>query len=148
MFKHILVPTDGSRLSSKAVKAAAGLAKKLGARLTGVYVIPPYVPPMYGEAAVYVPEVTPKRYKDLAEKEAKKALAAVEIAAQVAGVPCKTLWVTKDQAWDGIIRTARSRKCDLIVMASHGRRGLAGLLLGSETTKVLTHSKVPVLVCR
>jgi len=78
----------------------------------------------------------------------QKALAAIDIAAQVAGVPCKTMWVTKDQAWDGIIRTARSRKCDLIVMASHGRRGLAGLLLGSETTKVLTHSKVPVLVCR
>jgi len=148
MYKHILVPTDGSRLSAKAVKAAAGLAKKLGAKLTGVYVIPPYVPPMYGEAAVYVPEVTPKRYKDLAEKEAKKALAAIEIAAQVAGVPCKTTWVTKDQAWEGIIRTARARKCDLIVMASHGRRGLTGLILGSETTKVLTHSKVPVLVCR
>ncbi len=75
MYKHILVPTDGSRLSAKAVKVAAGLAKKLGAKLTGVYVIPPYVPPMYGEAAMYVPEVTPKRYKDLAEKEAKKALA-------------------------------------------------------------------------
>ncbi|HSH06253.1 MAG TPA: universal stress protein [Burkholderiales bacterium] len=148
MYKHILVPTDGSRLSAKAVKAAAALAKKLGAKLTGVYVIPPYVPPMYGEAAVYVPEVTPKRYKDLAEKEAKKALAAVEIAAQVAGVPCKTTWVTKDQAWEGITRTARARKCDLIVMASHGRRGLTGLILGSETTKVLTHSKVPVLVCR
>jgi len=81
MFKHILVPTDGSRLSAKAVKAAAGLAKKLGARVTGVYVIPPYVPPMYGEAAVYVPEVSPKRYKDLAEKEAKKALASIEKAA-------------------------------------------------------------------
>jgi len=148
MYKHILVPTDGSRLSIKAVKTAAGLAKKLGAKLTAVYVIPPYVPPMYGEAAVYVPEVSPKRYKELAEKEAKKALAAVEIAAQIARVPCKTTWVSNDQAWDGITRTARSKKCDLIVMASHGRRGLAGLLLGSETTKVLTHSKVPVLVCR
>ena len=101
-------------LSGKAAKAAAALAKKLGARLTGVYVIPPYVPPMYGEAAVYVPEVTPKRYKDLAEKEAKKALAAVEIAAQVAGVPCKTTWATHDQAWEGIVKQANAKKADLI----------------------------------
>ena len=148
MYKHILVPTDGSRLSAKAVKAAARLAKTLGARLTGLYVIPPYVPPMYGEAVVYVPEVSPKRYKELSEKEAKKALAAVEIEAQTAAVPCKVVSLTADQAWQGIIRTARAKKCDLIVMASHGRRGLTGLLLGSETTKVLTHSKTPVLVCR
>ena len=148
MFKHILVPTDGSRLSAKAVKVAVKLAKQIGAKLTGVYVIPPYVPPMYGEAAIYVPEITPRRYKELSEKEAKKALAVVEIDAQTARVPCKTLWLTDDQAWKGITRSAKSRKCDLIVMASHGRRGLSGLLLGSETTKVLTHSKVPVLVCR
>ena len=148
MYKHILVPTDGSRLSAKAIKAAARLAKTLGARLTGVYVIPPYVPPMYGEAAIYVPEISPKRYKELSEKEARKALAKVEDEAKAAQVPCKTAWLTDDQAWNGIIKTARSKKCDLIVMASHGRRGLSGLLLGSETTKVLTHSKVPVLVCR
>ena len=148
MYKHILVPTDGSRLSVKAIKAAAQLAKAIGAKLTGVYVIPPYVPPMYGEAVVYVPEVSPRRYKELSQKEAKKALAAVEIEAQTAGVPCKALSVTADQAWQGIIRTAHAKKCDLIVMASHGRRGLTGLLLGSETTKVLTHSKTPVLVCR
>lgn len=148
MYKHILVPTDGSRLSVKAIKAAAQLAKAIGAKLTGVYVIPPYVPPMYGEAVVYVPEVSPRRYKELSQKEAKKALAAVEIEAQTAGVPCKALSVTADQAWQGIIRTAHAKRCDLIVMASHGRRGLTGLLLGSETTKVLTHSKTPVLVCR
>jgi nucleotide-binding universal stress UspA family protein len=148
MFKHILVPTDGSRLSAKAVKVAAKLAKQFGAKLTGVYVIPPYVPPMYGEAAIYVPEITPRRYKELSEKEAKKALAVVEIEAKTAGVPCKTLWLTDDQAWNGIVRSAKSKRCDLIVMASHGRKGLSGLLLGSETTKVLTHSKVPVLVCR
>ena len=148
MYKHILVPTDGSRLSVKAVKAAVQLAKTLGAKVTGLYVIPPYVPPMYGEAVVYVPEVSPKRYKELSEKEAKKALAAVEIEAQTAAVPCKVVSLTADQAWQGIIRTARAKKCDLIVMASHGRRGLTGLLLGSETTKVLTHSKTPVLVCR
>ena len=148
MYKHILVPTDGSRLSAKAVKAAARLAKQFGARLTGVYVIPPYVPPMYGEAAIYVPEISPKRYKELSEKEAAKALEVVEREAKSAEVTCKTAWVTDDQPWEGIVKAARSKKCDLIVMASHGRRGLSGLLLGSETTKVLTHSKVPVLVCR
>jgi nucleotide-binding universal stress UspA family protein len=148
MYKHILVPTDGSRLSAKAVKAAATLAKQFGARLTGLYVIPPYVPPMYGEAAIYVPEISPKRYKELSEKEAAKALEVVEREAKSAEVACKTAWVTDDQPWEGIVKAARSKKCDLIVMASHGRRGLSGLLLGSETTKVLTHSKVPVLVCR
>ena len=148
MYKHILVPTDGSRLSAKAVKAAAALAKQVGARLTGVYVIPPYVPPMYGEAAIYVPEITPRRYKELSEKEAAKALAMVEREARSAQVTCKTAWLTDDQPWQGIVKSARKKKCDLIVMASHGRRGLSGLLLGSETTKVLTHSKVPVLVCR
>jgi len=148
MYKHILVPTDGSKLSAKAIRAAARLAKSLGAKLSGVFVIPPYVPPVYGEAVIYVPEVTPKRYKEITGREAKKALAAVEVEAQTAGVECKTVAVTADQAWQGIVRTARARDCDLIVMASHGRRGLAGLLLGSETTKVLTHSKTPVLVCR
>jgi nucleotide-binding universal stress UspA family protein len=148
MYKHILVPTDGSRLSAKAVKAAAALAKQFGARLTGVYVIPPYVPPMYGEAAIYVPEITPRRYRELSEKEAAKALAVVEREARSVQVACKTAWLTDDQPWQGIVRSARKKKCDLIVMASHGRRGLSGLLLGSETTKVLTHSKVPVLVCR
>jgi nucleotide-binding universal stress UspA family protein len=148
MYKHILVPTDGSRLSAKAVRTAARLAKQFGARVSGIYVIPPYVPPMYGEAAIYVPEITPKRYKELSEKEARKALAVLEIEARTAGVPCKIGWVTADQAWEGIVRQAKSKKADLIVMASHGRRGLSGLLLGSETTKVLTHSKIPVLVCR
>ena len=148
MYKHVLVPTDGSKLSAKAVKTAARLAARLGARITGMYVIPPYVPPMYGEAAIYLPEITPKRYKELSEKEARKALAVVEIEARTAGVPCKVGWLTADQAWDGIVRQAKTKKADLIVMASHGRRGLSGLLLGSETTKVLTHSKIPVLVCR
>jgi len=148
MFKHILVATDGSKLAAKAVKSGVKLAKALGARVTGVYVIPPYVPPMYGEAAIYVPEVTPKRYKDLSEKEAKKALALVEIEAQTSRVPCSVVYPVNDQAFQGVIRTAQSKKCDLIVMASHGRGGLAGLILGSETTKVLAHSKIPVLVCR
>ncbi|MDH4190135.1 MAG: universal stress protein [Betaproteobacteria bacterium] len=148
MFKHILVATDGSKLAARGVKAGVRLAKSIGAKVTGVYVIPPYTPPVYGEAAIYIPEVTPKRYKELTEKEARKALALVEIEAQTAGVACKTLSISADQAWQGITRAAGSKKCDLIVVTSHGRGGLAGLILGSETTKVLAHTKIPVLVCR
>ena len=148
MYKHILVSTDGSKLSLKAVKAAVKLAGCLGARLTGVYVMPEYVPPIYGEAAMYIPEASPRSFKEAVEKEAKAALAAIAKDAAAAGMRCMTLKVINAQPWSAIINTARSRKCDLVVMASHGRRGLAGLLLGSETTKVLTHSKIPVLVCR
>jgi nucleotide-binding universal stress UspA family protein len=89
-----------------------------------------------------------RSYKELKEKEAKKALALVDIEAQTAGLQASTMSVTGDQPWEAIIGAVRSKKCDLIVMASHGRRGLSGLLLGSETAKVLTHSKIPVLVCR
>ena len=148
MYKHILVSTDGSKLSLKAIKAAASLAGSLGARLTGVYVMPEYVPPIYGEAAMYIPEASPRHFKEAVDKEAAAALAVVAKQAAAAGVRSTGLKVTNAQPWSAIISTARSKKCDLIVMASHGRRGLAGLLLGSETTKVLTHSKFPVLVCR
>lgn len=148
MTKHILVPTDGSKLSLKAIGHAAALAKATGARLTGLYVMAPFSPSMYGEAAVYVPEMTRKRYEELAQREADKALEALAKAARAAGVALKGITTTNFSPWDGIVRTAKAKKCDLIVMASHGRKGLAGLVLGSETTKVLTHSKVPVLVCR
>jgi nucleotide-binding universal stress UspA family protein len=148
MFKHILVSTDGSKLSGKAIRAAVRLAAATGAKLTGTYVIPPYVEPMYGEAAMYVPAVSPKRYKELTAREARKALASVEIEARTGGVEYRGASLVAGTPWEGIIRAAKARKCDLIVMASHGRRGLAGLVLGSETTKVLTHSKIPVLVCR
>jgi nucleotide-binding universal stress UspA family protein len=148
VFKHILVATEGSKLSNKAIKAAVRLAAGLGAKLTGVYVIPAYVPPIYGEAAIYVPQVSAKQFRDLTEKEARKALALVETEARSAGVACATLHVTNNQVWEGLLKAASAKKCDLIVMASHGRRGLSALVLGSETSKVLTHSRIPVLVCR
>jgi nucleotide-binding universal stress UspA family protein len=148
MFKHILVPTDGSKLSAKAIRIAVRLARDTGAKVTGAYVIAPYVPPAYGEAAIYVHAVSQKRYKALTEREARKALAAVEVDARTSGIEYGSTMLTAMNPWEGIIRAAKAKKCDLIVMASHGRRGLAGLLLGSETTKVLTHSKTPVLVCR
>ena len=148
MFKHLLVSTDGSKLSAKAIRTAVRLARAAGAKLTGAYVIAPFVPPAYGEGMVYMPALSPRRYKEAAEREARKALAVVEIEARTAGAEYGSAMLTANNPWEGIIRAAKARKCDLIVMASHGRRGLAGLLLGSETAKVLTHSKIPVLVCR
>ena len=148
MFKHILIPTDGSKLSAKAIRMAVRLARDTGARVTGVYVVPTYVAPAYGDGIIYVPGVSPKRYKAMTEREARKALAVIKIEAQTAGIAYAGTTQTASNPWEGIIRAARAKKCDLIVMASHGRRGLAGLLLGSETVKVLTHSKFPVLVCR
>jgi nucleotide-binding universal stress UspA family protein len=146
MYKHILVPTDGSTLSTKAIKTAAKLAKICGARLTGLSVIPPNPMPIYAESVSY--GIAPRNYKEIKEKEAKKALAVVKIEAETSGVQSSTLSLTADQPWRAVISTARSKHCDLIVMASHGRSGLSALLLGSETAKVLTHSKIPVLVCR
>ena len=146
MYRHILVPTDGSRLSAKAIRAAARLAKICGARLTGLTVMPPNPMPIYAESVSY--GIAPRNYREIREKAAKKALAVVTIEAETSGVQASTLSLTADQPWRAIIGTARARRCDLIVMASHGRSGLSALLLGSETAKVLTHSKVPVLVCR
>ena len=148
MFKHILVSTDGSKLSRKAIRTAVRLAAATGAKLTGVFVIAPFMPPVYGEGVVYSQVVSPKRYKEVTGREARKALAVVEIEARTAGAEYRGATLTAVNPWEGIIRSAKAKKCDLIVMASHGRRGLAGLLLGSETSKVLTHSKIPVLVCR
>ena len=148
MYRHILVSTDGSKLSGKAIRSAVRLADATGAKVTGVYVTVPFTAPAYGEGVMYMPAMSPKRYKEVTEREARKALAAVEIEARTGGVQYATMMLTADNPWEGIIRAAKAKRCDLIVMASHGRRGLAGLILGSETTKVLTHSKVPVLVCR
>jgi len=149
MYKHLLVPTDGSPLSLKAAKAAAALAKALKADLTAVYITPRWMPPVGSEGSMpsHLGELE-SDYRAARKKEAAKALERVGAVAAEARVECEQLHVTSEEPWDGIIRTATRRKCDLIVMASHGRRGLAGLLIGSETHKVLTHSKIPVLVCR
>ena len=149
MFRHILIPTDGSKLAAKGVKAGVGLAKALGAKVTGLYVIFPYVPPAYGEAALYyLPGVSPQESKKLYEKQARKALAALEAEARKARVRCSSRYVTSGQPWQAILRLARSAKCDAIAMASHGRGGIGGLILGSETTHVLANSRIPVLVVR
>jgi len=148
MFKHILVSTDGSPLAQKGVQAGVRLAAALGAKVTGVCVIPPWRTPVYGEGVTYGVPRSPAQYKEAMEKAARKALAAVEIEAETAGVPCATQFVTAERAWEGILRVAKARRCDLLSIASHGRGGLSGLLIGSETQRVLAHSKLPVLVTR
>lgn len=147
-YKHILVPTDGSALSLKAAKHAASLAKDLDAKITAVYVTRPWTPPVAEESAVVASFArTEAAYRKRVEAEAEKAL---EKVAKAAGTRLKLGKVRIDafQPWEGIVKAARNSKCDLIVMASHGRGALGGLVLGSETTKVLSHSKTPVLVCR
>lgn len=149
MFKHILIPTDGSRLAARGVRAGVKLAKSLGAKVTGLYVIFPYVPPAYSEAALYyLPGVSTRESKKFYERQAQKALDALRAEAKRSGVRCATRFVTMGQPWQAILKAARGARCDAIVMSSHGRGGLGGLLLGSETTRVLANSKIPVLVVR
>ncbi|MGE5522929.1 MAG: universal stress protein [Rhodospirillaceae bacterium] len=146
MFKNILVPTDGSEQSQAAVRAAVDLAKLHGARLTGIHVIPDYHLLIAYEGAF--DPITEERIEEEAKARAASYLSYVEEKATSAGVPCRTVCETSDHPYDAILRTAETHGCDLIVMTSHGRKGLAAVLLGSETRKVLTHARMPVLVVR
>ena len=148
MYKHILVPTDGTKLSDKAIRSAVDLAAIVGAKLTGLHVLPPYNLAISGYEIAPVVVVSPAEYRKASAKAAKSALDKVEKAARAAGVTFASLSVTDEHPWEAIVRSATDRKCDLIVMASHGRRGISAVLLGSETQKVLTHSKLPVIVVR
>lgn len=147
MYKHLLVATDGSKLSDKAVNHAIALAKKLGANMTVFYAAPGYPEPMYSEGVVYqmIPQ---KEYAAAAAADAEKILAKVAKRAATAGVAADTRHALSHLPWEAILSAARKEKCDVIVMGSHGRGGLAALLLGSETQKVLAHSKLPVIVVR
>jgi len=147
MFKHILVPTDGSELSNDTVRRAVDFAKEAGAKVTFFFCKPDYPMAFYGEGALIDP-TTPERFAEMAEAQAQEILAAAEGQAKAAGVNYTSHSVTSDIPYEAIIEAAASAGCDLIFMASHGRRGFSGLLLGSETQKVLTHSKIPVLVYR
>lgn len=146
MFTNILIPTDGSDKSQHAVRAAVELAKVHKARIIGIHVIPDYHLLIAYEGAF--DPVTEERIEQEAKARADKYLAFVRGAAEEAGVTCDTICETSDHPYDAILKTADARKCDLIVMTSHGRKGLAGVLLGSETRKVLTHAKTPVLIVR
>lgn len=147
MFKHILVPTDGSQLSSDTVKRAIAFAKETGAKITFFFAKPDYPVAFYGEGALIDP-TTPDKFAEMAEQQAKEILAANEAAAKAEGVVSATVSSVSDIPYEAIIAAAEEAGADLIFMASHGRRGISGLLLGSETQKVLTHSKIPVLVYR
>jgi nucleotide-binding universal stress UspA family protein len=147
MFKHILVATDGTRFSLKAVKTAVGLAAKLGARLSAVHVLPATAYDFVGDI-VSTRLISPAEARSREAKVAKTVFRSFNTMAATARVKVQAAVITSDDVHDSIIAAAKKNRCDLIVMASHGRRGLTGLLLGSETHKVVTHSKVPVLVCR
>ena len=146
MFKNILIPTDGSEQSQRAIRAGIDLAKLHGARVTGIHVIPDYHLLIAYEGAF--DPVTEERIEEEAKARAETYLSFIRKSAADAGVECATVCETSDHPYDAILRTAESNKCDLILMTSHGRKGLAAVLLGSETRKVLTHATVPVLVMR
>jgi nucleotide-binding universal stress UspA family protein len=145
MYKHILIPTDGSPQSQQAIAGAVELAKSIGAKVTGIFAAPPATPIVYREN---LPAAfgTMAENKQMIDESAARYLDVIRQAAKQAGVPCEVMTVTSDYPADTILETAEEQKCDLIVMATHGRRGLSGVLLGSETQRVVTHAKIPVLV--
>jgi nucleotide-binding universal stress UspA family protein len=145
MYKHILIATDGSELAGKAVAAGFDLARGLGARITAVTVTEPWSAMVTGEAVLAFPV---DEYEKSAIENASHILSGVTKLARKANIDCATVHAKDQYPADGILETAKSKACDLIVMASHGRRGLTRLLLGSQAVQVLTHSTVPVLICR
>lgn len=147
MFKRILIPTDGSPVAEKAIKAGVALAAEMGASVTGYYAIEPAPTHIYGEGYLAdrkLVEELDKRSREVAQRAVDK----VAAEAKTAGVKCETVVGKAVLPYKGIVDTADQNKCDAIFMASNGHRGLTGLLVGSVTQKVLTHSKTPVLVFR
>jgi nucleotide-binding universal stress UspA family protein len=144
MFKHILLPIDGSDLSHKAISAAVEFARTTGARLTPYMCVEEYPYVLSTDSSHEKRDV----FKQRVEAAARQELSRVEASAALAGVPCTGHVSTAAAPFRGIIHSAQDLGCDVIFMASHGRSGISGLLLGSETQKVLTHSTIPVLVFR
>lgn len=147
MFKHILIPTDGSAVASKAIKAGVALAKEMSAKVTGYYAVEPPPTHIYGEGYLADRKLV-EELERRAHEVAQKSVDEISAAAKAAGVKCDTVVDKAVLPYKGIIEAAERNKCDAIFMASNGHRGLTGLLLGSVTQKVLTHSKTPVLVFR
>ncbi|MEO8156650.1 MAG: universal stress protein [Betaproteobacteria bacterium] len=145
MFKNILIPTDGSALSKKAIKAGVDLARATGARVTGFYSPERYEILAYGE---YFPPdlISRSEWDDRSKKTAARFLSVIEKEAANAGVRYTGLYLDSVTPWEAIVEAAKKKKCDLIFMASHGRSGISSLLLGSQAAKVLSHSRIPVLV--
>jgi nucleotide-binding universal stress UspA family protein len=145
LYHRLLLPTDGSEASQRAILAGVDFARDIGAEVVGLTATPPFHllsadPDVIGDTA--------DQYADASRARGRRLLDDVESAAREAGVRCRLEQTVSDEPWQAIVETARRLGCDLIVMASHGRRGLSGLLLGSETQKVLVHSAIPVLVHR
>ncbi|MBP0620879.1 universal stress protein [Cupriavidus consociatus] len=145
MVKHMLVAVDGSALSDTAYRKAIELARPLKASITAMQVVAHYDVMRLQTALL---QDTRARYMEEAYRQAEEYLASIANEAAAAGVTCDTVCLTGDHIFQAILDEAEARKCDLIVMASHGRRGLQALLIGSETQRVLTHTKIPVLVYR
>lgn len=145
MFKHLLLPTDGTDASQSTVLEGVRLAKAFNARITGISVVPKFHLLTFNTTMI---EDTKEVFIAESRSQANKYLTVLNEAADKAGVPCEIEVVVSDHPYEAIIHVAKSRGCDLIMMASHGRRGMQSLLIGSETQKVLTHSKIPVLVYR
>jgi nucleotide-binding universal stress UspA family protein len=145
MYKTILIAIDGSDLSELAQQHGLALAKAFGSKTVIVHVTPPWSSLVVGDAVVMYP---PADYEQTMAKSAEKLLAKASQMFTAAGVPCETVHNTDPQAHKAIVETAKAKGCDLIVMGSHGRHGLAGLMLGSVATKTVTHAHVPVLICR
>jgi nucleotide-binding universal stress UspA family protein len=147
VFKHILIPCDGSELSNRVVDKAIEFAREIDARVTGFYAQPEYSVPYY-EGGIPIDAMTPESFTALTESQATSILDAFAQKASAADVDHGIYTAINDSPYEAIIDAANAKGCDLIFMASHGRRGIAGLLMGSETHKVLTHTTIPVLVYR
>jgi nucleotide-binding universal stress UspA family protein len=145
MYTHILIPTDGSELAGKAVQYGIALAKWIVAKVTVLTVLPPF---RTFTTDTQMIEDTPAQYDARTQQHAEKTLGAAVSAAEAAGVVCETVQLEHEHPYQAIIDTGGSKACDLIVMASHGRHGISAIVLGSETVKVLTHCKIPVLIHR
>ena len=148
MLKRILIATDGSALSGRAIETGVEMAKLARATVVGIHVRPPMGMILYGEASIMVPAETEAAYKARVKPVSEKYLAEIEAAAHKADVRFEGIDVEDASPADAILRTAHAQDCDLIVMASHGRKGVSLLFMGSETIKVLTHATQPVLVTR
>jgi len=147
MYANILVPTDGSRLSDKAVREAVRLAKAGGGKLLLFHVVAPYQMPVYAEGMT-IPSLPRAAAAKVSARKAGRILSAAARKAEAAKVPVSKAWAISGSPRDAIVEIAERRRCDLVVMASHGRTGLSKFLLGSETQGVLSRVKVPVLVVR
>ena len=145
MFKHLLLPTDGSEASQATLLKGVRLAKEFNARITGISVVPEFHVLTFNTTMI---EDTKDVLIAESRSQAHKYMTLLKKAADEEGVPCETEFVLSDHPYEAIIHASESKGCDLIMMASHGRRGVQALLIGSETQKVLTHSKIPVLVYR